>query len=214
MKNRNDLLEMLENKQSIGLLDFRLFFEGLKESFGIEEIYHAKMRIRARIDQLNDTNFTLEDIKFSIFLCKPNGVNNKYIELFNIDGLETGIRFTVIGNTIRVSERGKSLYNNARLLKEGINSMLLDVSLEPLEDFVKGARVHYTSTPMKLLSEPFKQFSRLNLDGVEKIQLVVKGNYEVVEYLGVVKDYDVEVDQENEVYYIPLVIIENKLYNQ
>lgn len=105
MESRNDLLKMIENKQAIGLLDFRLFFEGLKEAFGIEEIYHTKMKISAKVDQLKDSNFTLNDIKYSLFFCNPNGVNNKYLDVFHVGTVKTGIRFEVIGNTIRISER-------------------------------------------------------------------------------------------------------------
>ncbi|MGF2714574.1 hypothetical protein ACQUY5_20185 [Bacillus cereus] len=215
MENRRDLLEMIENRQSVGLLDFRLFFTGLKEAFNIEELYHTKMKVSAKVDELKDSNFSLSDIKYSIFLCKPNGINNKYIEVFQVKGtIQTGIRFDVIGNTIRVSERGKSLFDNAQLLKEGVDILLLDVSLHALENYVSGARVHYTSKPIKVLDDPFKQFSRLDTDDVTKIQLILKGSYEVIEYLGVVKDYDIEADRENNVYYLPLFIKENKLYNQ
>ncbi|AJG73982.1 hypothetical protein FOC89_02630 (plasmid) [Bacillus thuringiensis] len=214
MESRNDLLKMIENKQAIGLLDFRLFFEGLKEAFGIEEIYHTKMKISAKVDHLKDSNFTLNDIKYSLFFCNPNGVNNKYLDVFHVGTVKTGIRFEVIGNTIRISERGRSLFNNAQLLKEGVDSMLLDVSVDALKDFVKGARVLYNSKPMKVLDDPLKQFARLNLDDVYKIQLILKGSYEVIEYLGVVKDYDIEADRGSDTYYLPLIIKEDKLYNQ
>ncbi|PHE64186.1 hypothetical protein COF68_04890 [Bacillus toyonensis] len=213
MSSKSDLELMFEDGNGkVSLLDFKVGFTDLKQSWGIETLYSTKRRIDVSVDNLDISKLTNEDLKYSIFLCKPNENNARFIERFNIEGFRTGVRFEVFNGQVRISERGRQLYNNAELLRDGIHYMFVGVSLEALKPYIKRVIVRYMFQKPESIGTDLNKLDKLDYDAVDRLELELKGVYEEMVFLGETKDFNLNIDEDNQ-FTLPLVLKENRFYN-